>query len=115
MAQGPACGAVLITAHLSLTAAHCVTFRNSRTLYDNILVGGGSITWNMMLHAALYGFTNLQMVEIPTTNNVFIHQHYNTVWSLFGAESQLDGNGEFDFHRNNNNGTHIYDFIFHVL
>ena len=89
----PSCGATLITTHFALTAAHCVTRGISRDLYDRVLVGGGSITWNRFLYPAP---TDPQYLVIPTINNVFIHEHYNAI-PMYSA---VDGNGEFVFHRN---------------
>jgi hypothetical protein len=90
----PCCGATLISDNCALTAAHCVTrFRTTVTLYERILLVGGSIFWNKALHS------DAQTLEFPSKNNVFIQEK----WLNEPLKEPLNGYGKLDIHRYNNN------------
>ena len=89
LTRPPGCGATLISDNSALTAAACVTrHRTTGTLYERILLVGGSIFWNKALHS------DVQKLEFPSKNNVFIHEKW--------LNQPFNGYGKLGIHRYNN-------------
>ena len=80
----PFCGATLITAYSALTAAQCVLKDKTSTLYERILLVGGSIFWNPAEDPAA------QTREFTSKNHVFPNPKFSwDGWKGYGNYSLL--------------------------
>ena len=67
----------MISENYVLTAAHCVLRRGTKTLYERILVGGGSTSW--------VDKGSLQTRVVPSQDHVFVHELFNwDPWNGYG-------------------------------